>query len=124
MNASELHTLFEKLASGEIDAATAQRCVLDALRADAAAYIAYRGLQQQGSRTRQIAERILREAKTLSRTAASRADLLQAMIDAGERLGPGVDEPVTRYVEILATVPAAVVRPAEVAAAPKTPAAR
>src|SRR5258705_4333728 len=33
MNASELHTLFEKLACGEIDAATAQSRVLDALRA-------------------------------------------------------------------------------------------
>jgi serine protease Do len=108
---------------GEIDPPIAR--VLDALRTDAAAHIAYRGLQQQDSRTRQIAERILRQAKTLSRTAASRADLLQAMAEAGDRLGPSVDEPVTRYAEVLATIPAApVARPAAVAAVPKVPATR
>ncbi len=76
--------------------------VLDALRTDAAAHVAYRGLQRQDSETRQTAERILREGKTLARTAASRADLLQAITDAGERLGPGVDEVVTRFAELLA----------------------
>jgi len=76
--------------------------VLDALRTDAAAHIAYRGLQRQDSRTRQTAERILRDGKTLARTAASRADLLQAIVDAGERLGPGVEETGTRFAELLA----------------------
>jgi serine protease Do len=107
---------------GDLDPPIAR--VLDALRTDAAAHLAYRGLQQQDSRTRQIAARILHEGKTLSRTAAARADLLQAMADAGERLGPGADEAVTRYAEVLATVPAApLARPAAVATAPKTPAA-
>ena len=76
--------------------------VLDALRTDAAAHVAYRGLARQDSRTRQTAERILREGKTLARTAASRADLLQAITDAGERLGPGVDEEGTRFAELFA----------------------
>ncbi len=98
--------------------------VLDALRTDAAAHVAYRGLQRQDSGTRQTAERILREGKTLSRTAASRADLMQAIADADDRLEPGADEPVTRYAEVLATIPAApLARPAAVATAPKTPAA-
>jgi S1-C subfamily serine protease len=106
--------------------------VLDALRTDAAAHVAYRGLQQQDSRTRQTAERILREGKTLSRTAASRADLLQAISEAGDRLGPGADEPLTRFAEVLAqptvAVPAAVAAgprpPAAVAAGPRPPTAR
>ncbi len=80
--------------------------VLDALRTDAAAHVTYRGLQRQDSRTRQIADRILRESKTLSRTAASRGDLLQAITDAGERLGPSGDDAVTRYAEVLALPPA------------------
>ena len=66
-----------------------------------------------------------REGKTLSRTAASRADLMQAIADADDRLEPGADEPVTRYAEVLATVPAApAARPAAVAAVPRAPAAR
>jgi len=100
--------------------------VLDALRTDAAAHVAYRRLQQQDSSTRQIAERILREGKTLARTATSRGDLLQAIADAGDRLGPNVEEPVTRYAELLAqpTVASPVVRPPPaVAAAPKPAAA-
>jgi S1-C subfamily serine protease len=83
--------------------------VLDALRSDAAAHVAYRGLQRQDS-TRQTADRLLREGKTLSRTAATRIDLLQALTDAGERLGPGGDEPVTPYAEV--TAPPAVSHPA------------
>jgi len=84
--------------------------VLDALRTDAAAHAAYRGLQRQDSVTRQTAERILREAKTLSRTAASRADLVQAIAEAGDRWGPGADEPVTHFAELPAPPPS--VRPA------------
>jgi serine protease Do len=85
--------------------------VLDALRTDAAAHVAYRGLQRQDSGTRQIAEHILREGKTLSRTAAARGDLLQAIADAGERLGPNADDPVTHFAELLAPA-AAAARPA------------
>ncbi len=76
--------------------------VLDALRTDVAAHVAYRGLQRQELGTRQTADRILREGKTLSRTAASRADLLQAITEAGERLGPSPDDQVTHFAQLLA----------------------
>jgi serine protease Do len=82
--------------------------VLDVLRADAAAHVAYRGLQQQPSMTRQTSERLLRESKSLTRTAVSRADLLQSLVEAGERLAPAGDDPVTHFAELAPGLPSPV----------------
>jgi hypothetical protein len=96
---------------------------LDALRGDAVAYVDFRRQQRDASTSRQTADRIARAGKVLARTAASRAELLQALSDAGERFGPAHGDPVTHLAEILAPPPA--VRPPAAVAplAPSAPAA-
>jgi serine protease Do len=87
-------------AQAEGDTAAQVARLVDALRADAAAAIAYRRDARQESSSRQTSQRLVRVAQSLARTAASRADLVQAVADAAERLGPQAGEPATLLVEL------------------------
>ncbi|HVV52993.1 MAG TPA: S1C family serine protease [Polyangia bacterium] len=85
---------------------------LDALRADAAAAIAYRSAGAQAGASRQSTERLAKMAETLTRTAAARADLVQTVSDLAERLGPPVGRRGATLAEITAVAaPAAAPTP-------------
>lgn len=62
--------------------------LLDGLRADACASVAYQQARRSGTGSRQAADSLRRMRRTLVRTAATRADLLQAAADLADRLGP------------------------------------
>jgi S1-C subfamily serine protease len=62
--------------------------VLDGLRADAAASAAYQQARRADMGSRQAADTLRRMKRTLTRTAASRGDLLQAATDLADRFAP------------------------------------
>jgi serine protease Do len=62
--------------------------LLDALRSDATAELAYRAAGEQAGASRQSAERLAKLGQTMTRTATARADLLQVLGDLADRLGP------------------------------------
>ena len=62
---------------------------LDALRSDAAAELAYRSAGEAATSSRQSADKLAKMAQTLTKAAASRADLVQTVADLADRLGPG-----------------------------------
>jgi S1-C subfamily serine protease len=66
--------------------------LLDGLRADACASVAYQKARRAGTGSRQAADTLRRMRRSLVRTAATRADLLQAATDLADRLGPGPGE--------------------------------
>jgi S1-C subfamily serine protease len=66
--------------------------LLDGLRADACASVAYQQARRAGTGSRQAADSLRRMRRELVRTAATRADLLQAAADLADRLGPAAGE--------------------------------
>jgi serine protease Do len=89
----------------DTEAAAQASRLLDALRADAAGHLAYRAVRAQDAGSRQSDDRAHRLAADLARTAASRADILQALGDLDERLGPAPGETGARYASLLAAAP-------------------
>jgi serine protease Do len=77
---------------------------LDALRADAAGHAAYRAASQADSTSRQKAEQLRRTSKSLTRTAAARADLAQSLDDLAERLAPQPPERGLTLAGVLSSV--------------------
>src|SRR5579871_1331551 len=73
---------------------------LDGLRADATAVIAYRNADAAAGASRQSSKRLAKMAEALTRTAAARADLVQAVNDLADRLGPAVGSRGTTLAEI------------------------
>ncbi len=62
--------------------------VLDGLRADAAATAAYQRARRADAASRQESDALRRMKRTLTRTAASRGELLQTAADLSEHFGP------------------------------------
>jgi hypothetical protein len=62
--------------------------ILDGLRSDATAELSYRTATEQASMSRQAADRLAKMGEALTRTAASRADLIQTLTDLADRFGP------------------------------------
>jgi serine protease Do len=62
--------------------------ILDGLRSDATAELSYRTATEQASMSRQSADRLAKMGEALTRTAASRADLIQTLTDLADRFGP------------------------------------
>ncbi|HEY4392938.1 MAG TPA: serine protease, partial [Polyangia bacterium] len=77
---------------------------LDALRADAAATMAYRSAGEAAGASRQSSQRLSQMAGALARTVASRADLAQSVADLTDRLGPAVGTHGTTLAEISAGI--------------------
>jgi serine protease Do len=88
-------------ASLDTDAAAQTARLLEALRADVAGHLAYRAARDQSASSRQSDDRTHRLGTDLARTGASRADLLQAIAEMGERLGPQATEPHVRFASLL-----------------------
>jgi serine protease Do len=72
----------------DADATGSVSRLLDALRADAAAHVAYRAARVQDAGSRQSDDHARRMAADLGRVAASRADLLQSTAELADRLSP------------------------------------
>ena len=92
-------------ASLDTDAATQTTRLLEALRADVAGHLAYRAARDQSASSRQWDDRTHRLATDLARVGASRADLLQAISEMGERLGPQATDPSVRFASLMAPSP-------------------
>jgi serine protease Do len=90
------------------DAAALAVRLLEALRIDAAGHVAYRAAAREpDASSRQSVDRTRRLADDLGRTAAARADLLQAAVDLAERLAP---QPGERGATLASLGPAAPVK--------------
>jgi S1-C subfamily serine protease len=61
---------------------------LDALRSDASSELAYQNAGEAATSSRQSADKLSRMGQLLTKTAASRADLVQMVTDLADRLGP------------------------------------
>jgi Trypsin-like peptidase domain len=95
----------------DADAAAQVSRLLEALRADAAQALAYRAVREQDTRSRQSDDRTHRMAAELARAAASGADLLQAVMEQGDRLGPQAGDAGVRFASLM-TPPAPAPPPA------------
>ena len=62
--------------------------LLDALRSDATAEIAYRAAGEEAGTSRRSAERLAKMGQSMTKTAVARADLVQVIGDLADRLGP------------------------------------
>src|SRR6266404_8931251 len=76
MNASELHTLLEQLAGGEIDAATAHSRVLEALRAQPYQDLGFARVDHHRSVRQGFPEVVLGLGKTSAQIAAIAAEIV------------------------------------------------
>ena len=77
MNASDLHRTFEELASGEIDAATAERRVLDALRAQPYEDLGFARVDHHRSVRQGFPEVVLGLGKTPAQIAGIAAEIVR-----------------------------------------------
>lgn len=89
-----------------------------ALRTDAAAHLAFRAAADADSASRQVSDKERKAGRALQRTAAARTDLVQAVVDLAERLGPSTGDRGETLAGVFAEPPSAgAPRPSEVAAA-------
>jgi len=95
----------------DADAATEIGRTLDDLRADLAAQLDYRRAGADAGSSRQSADRLAKMNEALARTATARGDVVQAIGDLADRLGPAAGTHGVRLAEITAA-PAAPPKPA------------
>ncbi len=83
---------------------------LEALRGDAFNTAAYRGASAPDLGSRQASDRVRRMGKALTRTGATRGELLAAIADLADKLAPAAGERGTSFGGLLAKAPVATAR--------------
>jgi len=89
--------------------------LLDALRADAAASAAYQRARSADTASRQESDALRRMKRALTRTAATRGDLVQTAADLAEHFGPHPDERGLTLADLASRPPGPAPAPAPVA---------